>query len=280
MDRGILYTDRQAEIRAETSREESFKAQLSIMMGYLPYRGQAEALWYAYESADEAGKEAVMEQAVDLYEQFNLWRLGPETVAKLRGRSPYANVGVQLSGVGDFDNYTYQLSREDALLVQEWKQEVLGIIENFKGILADPDRFPGKSQTIQRIIGENPEKSHLERLAIALFVNQRRARWSTYATPIRALIGIVLGGIHSLGSFGKKKDFCADAAIVTRFLADEFGYRTSIVNVDVQNLPMKKGIHQAVIYEDGARFDPYLFPHLEGYLANPERYFDEMNQSL
>ena len=279
MDRGILYTDRQAAIRAETSREESFVAQLSIMRGYPEYRGRSDALWHAYESADEPGRETVIEQTIDLYEQFNLWRLGPETIAKLRGRSPYANVGVQLGGVGDFDNYTYELTLEDALLVQEWKAAVLQIIENLKAFLADSQNFPEEAGKIKTIIGESPEKCDIERLAIALFVNKRRARWSRYATPIRALIGIVLGGIHSLGSFGKKKDFCADAAIVTRFLADEFGYRTSIVNVDVQNLPMKKGIHQAVVYEDGARFDPYLFPHLEGYLADFERYAEEIQQT-
>lgn len=279
-----LYLDRRAEDREarikyglEVSPEESFMAGLGIMSQYLNYRTIADDLYRRYAQADDAAKLLVIGEFQDVYEQFNLFRYGPELVAKLSGRSPYANVGARISAKGPFAAYGYKVEMGDEFVIRQWKDGVEKFRTDFTAVLSNPGMDVEKYQHVINVIGVDPERKHIDRMAIAAFVCEKLSNWDFVKTDIRALFKMIFGGINSLGNFGRQADFCADAALVAQLLSDEFGYRAQVQNVHPDGSPFDKGRHQCLVYEDGARIDPYFFAHLSGYLADSANYRKEFS---
>jgi|GEM_PF-1595428 len=278
-----LYLDRRAEDDAARKRyglevfpEDSFFARIRIMSGYREYEAVVGDLYARYMAADERGKALIIAESEDVYVQFNIFRFGPETVEKMADRTN-ANVGASVFGEGEFQNYGYEIGKEDLVKIEALKTEVEKLKRDFRAVLENPGLSLKNYHHVVRTIGENPDDSHIERMAISACLCNEMAPWHLVKTPLRALLRLVFGGVNSLQNFGKQLDFCADAALVSKILADEIGHRGQITNKHPNGKLMDEGRHQCLVFEDGARIDPFYFGHLSGYLADPANYDKEFN---
>lgn len=273
-----LYLSRRAnaaEMRCNPTQEEAFLAALTVMSRYDEYVSTARDLYDEYMAADEERRAAIFEEFRDIYNNFNLWRLGPKVVAQYVERGPYTNYGVQISGSGPFNSYSYVMGVKDVDKVEEWKLKIANLVKEIDQVLADPINDNINFEILSRIIGDSPERKDVERFALAYFLDKRRSSWSMISTRLRALVKMVLGGVNNVSSFGEQKDFCVDIALVGNFLADEMGYRARVENIDPSGNLMSGGRHHALVFEDGARIDNLWFPKQYGYLVDSSRY-DEL----
>ena len=273
-----LYTTRRAEterVRQLVSPEESFHAQLLIMYqsGIPEFVAASRRLSDDFMRASGETKGALMSEGAAFFHLYNLARFGKERMDHLSSRSDYTNFGAEARASGALSNYGYCLDAEDLLTLAGWKAKIKEMIQKIEEILT-PGNSENERAYIERVIGQNPQRKDIERFAISCLINNSK-KWNTPFSELRALLGITLGYSSAMREFGKTSGFCADDALVGQILSDEFGYRSTIETTKgmyPHSFPFKNiNLHQSLIYDDGAILDQHVYPHLNGYLARPER---------